>query len=73
MGRKRLWPSFETPRKRAAPLAITAKPLRRDDGGARGGHGAKSAFAHPTRYSLLTPSKCRAEGYNGGFDVRGAA
>ena len=25
-------PSFETPRKRAAPLAITAKPLRGDDG-----------------------------------------
>src|SRR3954470_5214709 len=25
--------SFETPRKRATPLAITAKPLRGDDGG----------------------------------------
>src|SRR5437870_1226274 len=36
MGRKRLWPSFETPRKRAAALAITAKPLRGDDGSAWG-------------------------------------
>jgi hypothetical protein len=32
MGRKRKRRSFETPRKRAAPLAITAKPLRGDDG-----------------------------------------
>jgi hypothetical protein len=31
-GHKRPWPSFETQRKRAAPLAITAKPLRGDDG-----------------------------------------
>jgi hypothetical protein len=32
MGHKRRRRSFETPRKRAAPLAITAKPLRGDDG-----------------------------------------
>jgi len=36
MGHKRWRPSFETPRKRAAPLAITAKPLRGDDGGVWG-------------------------------------
>jgi hypothetical protein len=33
MGHKRQERSFETPRKRAAPLAITAQPLRGDDGG----------------------------------------
>jgi hypothetical protein len=32
IGHKYMRPSFETPRKRAAPLAITAKPLRGDDG-----------------------------------------
>jgi hypothetical protein len=31
MRHERLRPSFETPRKRAAPLAITAKPLRGDE------------------------------------------
>jgi hypothetical protein len=45
--------------------------------GLNGGHVtgriASGAFAHPTRYSLLTPSKCRSEGYNAEFDVRGAA
>jgi hypothetical protein len=33
MGHKRKRPSFETPRKRAAPPATTAQPLREDDGG----------------------------------------
>ncbi|MEA2888162.1 MAG: hypothetical protein QOD11_2522 [Bradyrhizobium sp.] len=51
MGHKRKRPSFETPRKRAAP---------QDDGGvcARfkdGGHGARSAFAHPTGYFPRLP------------------
>jgi hypothetical protein len=32
MGHKRSRPSFETPRKRAALPATTAKPLREDDG-----------------------------------------